>query len=152
MLASDEADLLRFLMGSNQYEFQFESDRRLDENYPAEFLKERIGLGKARQGRFFVAENPDGGLCGWVACYVGHHEIFVKESERPYGYIAELYVDEEFRGRHIGRKLMATCERYFRSLNIGSVMISALASNDRAVKSYRAAGFRDYSINFRKIL
>ena len=49
-------------------------------------------------------------------------------------------------------KLIEACEHYFRSLSIGSVMISALAANDRAVKAYRAAGFADYSINFRKIL
>ena len=139
-------------MGSNLYESKFENDRRLDDQYPAEFLHERVEISKAKRGRFFVAEKPDGGLYGWAACYVDHHEIFVKESERPYGYIAELYVEEESRGQHIGRKLIEACEHYFRSLSIGSVMISALAANDRAVKAYRAEGFADYSINFRKIL
>lgn len=143
---------MRFLMGSNLYESQFEADRRLDDLYPAEFLDTRIEISRAKQGRFFVAEKEAGGLCGWVACYVDHHETFVKESERPYGYIAELYVDEEFRGQHIGRKLIEACEHYFRTLSIGSVMISALAQNVRAVKSYRSAGFQDNSINFRKIL
>jgi ribosomal protein S18 acetylase RimI-like enzyme len=150
-LARDRAALERFILGSNTYEAQFESDRRLDAKAGADFLPELIERAAAKQGRVFVAEEA-GVPIGWAVCYVNQHDTFVRVEERPYGYVSELFVEEAARGRHVGRKLLNACEDYFRSLKVASVLIGALTANTRAVKAYKAAGYADYDVNLRKVL
>jgi ribosomal protein S18 acetylase RimI-like enzyme len=150
-LARDRPALLRFILGSNAYEAQFESDRRLDEACPEEFLPELLARANAKQGRVFVAEE-NGAAIGWAVCYLNQHDTFVRAEDRPYGYVSELFVEEAARGRHVGRKLLNACEDYFRTLNVATVLISALSANTRAVRAYQAAGYADYDVNLRKIL
>jgi len=150
-LSRDKPALLRFLAGSNTFESQWESDRRLDADFPEEFLAELVARAKAKLGRLFVAEEA-GAVIGWAMCFVDGHETFVKPEDRPFGYVAEMYVDEAARGRHAGRKLLKSCEDHFRALGLKSVLIGALSHNTRAVNAYRAAGYADYAVNLRKVL
>ena len=150
-LSQDGPSLERFILGSNKYEAQYESDRRLDANVGADHFTVLVERVTQQQGRIFVAENA-GAVIGWTACYVEQHDAFVKEEERPFGYVAELFVDETHRGLHVGRSLLKSCEDHFRALGVKSVLIGALAPNTRAVNAYRAAGFADYAIEFRKRL
>lgn len=150
-LSRDTAVLQRFIVGSNIYEGQFETDRRLDAAAGADYLPQLVDSATKKQGRIFIAEEA-GAPIGWAVCYVNEHEPFVKEEERPYGYVSELYVEEVFRGRHIGRALLNACEDHFRTLGMKTVLIAALSANIRAVNAYRATGYTDYAINLRKIL
>jgi ribosomal protein S18 acetylase RimI-like enzyme len=150
-LSRDIAVLQRFIVGSNAYEAQFESDRRLDAAAGADYLPQLVDSATRQQGRIFVAEEA-GAPIGWAVCYVNQHEPFVKEEERPYGYVSELFVDEAYRGRHVGRDLLTACENHFRTLGLKTVVIGALSQNTRAVNAYRAAGYADYAVNLRKLL
>ena len=150
-LDRDRAVLESFILGTNTYEAQFETDRRLDRGVGAAYLPELIGRVTGQQGRIFVAELA-GAPIGWAVCYADRHEPFVKEEERPFGYVAELFVDEAHRGRHIGRTLLMACEDHFRALGLKTVLIGALSQNTRAANAYRAAGYTDYAINLRKVL
>jgi GNAT superfamily N-acetyltransferase len=150
-LARDKPALLRFILGSNTYEAQFESDRRLDKDCPEEFLPVLLERAKARRGHIFIAEE-EGEPIGWAVCYVNEHDVYVRPAERPYGYVSELFVEEAARGRHVGRKLLNACEEYFRTLKIATVSIGALSANTRAVRAYKAAGYADYDVNLRKVL
>lgn len=150
-LSRDTAVLQSFIVASNIYEAQFESDRRLDAAAGADYLPQLVDSATKKQGRIFIAEEA-GAPIGWAVCYVNEHEPFVKEDERAYGYVSELYVEEAFRGRHVGRALLNACEDHFRTLGMKTVLIAALSANTRAVNAYRATGYTDYAINLRKIL
>lgn len=150
-LSRDTQALHRFILGSNTYEAQFESDRRLDAGVGAAYLPDLLERIAKQQGRSFIAEDA-GATIGWAACYVDRHEAFVKDDERSIGYVAELFVDEAHRGRHVGRTLLTACEDHFRALGLNSVLIGALSRNTRAANAYRAAGYTDYAINLRKLL
>ena len=150
-LSRDTAVLQSFIVASNIYEAQFESDRRLDAAAGADYLPQLVDSATKKQGRIFIAEVADAPI-GWAVCYVSEHEPFVKEEERLYGYVSELYVEEAFRGRHIGRALLNACEDHFRTLGMKTMLIAALTANIRAVNAYRATGYTDYAINLRKIL
>jgi len=150
-LSRDRATFERFILGSNTYEAQWESDRRLDANVGVDYLPVLIERAAAKQGRLLVAEE-DGVVIGWAMCHVDGHETFVKPEDRPCGYVAELLVEEHARGRHVGRKLLKACEDHFRALGLKSVLIGALSPNARAIGAYRAAGYTDYAINLRKLL
>lgn len=150
-LARDRAKLESFVLGSNTYEAQFESDRRLDAKVGSDYLPDIVDRVTKKRGRIYVAEDA-GTVIGWAASYADNHEPFVKEDERPFGYVAELFVDEAYRGRHVGRELLKACEDHFRALGLKTVLIGALSPNTRAVNAYRAAGYADYAINLRKVL
>jgi ribosomal protein S18 acetylase RimI-like enzyme len=150
-LSRDRPSLERFILGSNTYEAQFESDRRLDAAVGADYLPYIVERLANKRGRIFVAENA-GTAIGWAACYADEHEFFVKKEERPYGYVAELFVEEAYRGRHIGRQLLTACEDHFREVGLKTVLIGALSANIRATNAYHAAGYADYAINLRKVL
>ncbi len=150
-LSRDTAVLQRFIVSSNIYEARFESDRRLDAGAGPEYLLQLVDSATKKRGRIFVAEEG-GSPIGWAVCYVEQHEPFVKEAERPYGYVSELFVEEAYRGRHIGRALLNACEDHFRALGMKTVLIAALSANTRALNAYRATGYTDYAINLRKVL
>jgi len=150
-LPRDKPALLRFIAALNVYEAQFESDRRSDDAFPEEFLPELLERARSKKGRVFVAEEA-GAPIGWAVCYVNEHDTFVRPEARPYGYVSELYVEEAARGRHVGRKLLNSCEDHFRDLKVSSVLIGALSANIRAMNAYKAAGYADYDVNLRKLL
>ena len=150
-LSRDKPALLRFIAGLNRVELQYESNRRVDAAFPEKFLAELVERAKAKQGRMFVAED-DGAAVGWAMCFVDQHEIFVREEERAHGYVAEMFVEEAARGRHVGRMLLKACEDHFRGLGLTNVIIGALSANSRAMNAYRAAGYSDYAVNLRKLL
>lgn len=151
-LSRDRSALERFILSSNAYEAQWESDRRLDAAVGADHLADLIERAKAKQGRIFVAEGDTGDVIGWAMCHLDHHEAFVERGERPFGYVAEMYVEESMRGRHIGRSLLKSCEDHFRALRVKTLVISALSPNARARNAYGAAGYTDYVVNLRKVL
>jgi ribosomal protein S18 acetylase RimI-like enzyme len=150
-LTRDRATLERFILGSNTYEAQWEGDRRLDAAVGPDYLPELIERAATKQGRILVAEH-DGIVIGWAMCNVEQHETFVREEERPFGYVAELHIEESARGQHVGRTLLKSCEDHFRALGVKTVLIGALSPNTRARKAYAAAGYADYAVNLRKVL
>ena len=85
-------------------------------------------------------------------CYLEQHETFVRPELRPFGYVAEMFVEEGARGRHVGRMLLKACEDHFRTTPARSVIIGALAANARAVRAYISAGYADYAVNLRKLI
>jgi ribosomal protein S18 acetylase RimI-like enzyme len=150
-LARDRATLESFILGSNIYEAKVEPDRRLDARVGVDYLPHIVERVAAKRGRMLVAES-DGVTVGWAVCYVSEHDIFVKDDERAFGYVAELFVEEAHRGRHVGRLLLTACEDHFRALGLKTVLIGALSLNERAVNAYRAAGYADLAIELRKVL
>lgn len=150
-LPGDRPAILSFIDGSQAYEAAFEANRRLDATIAAEHFERLLKEVAENHGRMFIAEVEDKAV-GWACCTIQPHGVFVKEDERRSGYINEVYVDEAFRGRHIGRALIAACEDHVRAQGLTTIFIGVLSGNARAVSAYRAAGFGDYAVEMRKRL
>jgi GNAT superfamily N-acetyltransferase len=69
---------------------------------------------------------------------------FLREDLRRYGLVTDLIVDEEWRGRGIGRRLLDEAERLARSEGLRRLAIGVLDANGAAARIYRAFGFDDY--------
>lgn len=147
----DRAAILSFIDGSQAYEAAFEPNRRLDSAVAAEHLDSLLTQIAQHDGLHLIAEH-EGRAVGWAVARIIKLDLFVKAEDRTCGYISELFVVDDMRGRHIGRALIAACEDHFRALGLKSVMIGSLAGNARALGAYRSIGFADYAVELRKKL
>ena len=73
-------------------------------------------------------ERTSGEPLGWAAACEDESEVYIHAEERTYGYIAELYVVEDVRGRGVGRALIAACEDWARERGLKAMMIGVLVA------------------------
>jgi GNAT superfamily N-acetyltransferase len=104
-----------------------------------------------KHGIMLIAE--DGGKpVGWAFAHDQNAELFVVEPERHYGFLAELYLVPESRGRGLGRALIEGCENWARGRGHKLLTVGVLAKNARATRSYEGAGYVAYGITLRRYL
>jgi GNAT superfamily N-acetyltransferase len=85
---------------------------------------------------------------------------FVIDQPQPYlrteigqvGWVAELVVDERYRGQGIGTAMLEEAERFARASGVRRMMIGAIAGNHVARKAYERFGFRPAVIELAKDL
>ncbi len=87
-----------------------------------------------------VAE-ADGTLVGW-----GSLNAF--NPRRAYDHVADfsLYVDREWRGCGVGRRLLEVLTARARTLGYHKLVLSAFPWNEPGMRAYRRAGFREVGI------
>jgi GNAT superfamily N-acetyltransferase len=149
--ARDRAAALAFIDGSQAYEHAFEPDRRLDGAVAGEHYAVLMARVAKKRGRIFMACEGARAL-GWAVFHHDENMIYVVEAERAFGYIAELFVVEDARGRGIGRALIEACEAHARAEGLGHIMIGVLARNKRTADIYAQAGYAPYAVEMRKYL
>jgi GNAT superfamily N-acetyltransferase len=150
-LPADEPAILSFINGLQEYEAVFEPDRRRDSGFAVEHWRDLQHRCAEKHGIMLVAE--DGGKAvGWAFAHDQNAELFVVEPERHHGYLAELYVVPEARGKGIGRALIEGCEAWARARGHKLLQVGVLAKNARATRSYEGAGYSAYGITLRRYL
>jgi GNAT superfamily N-acetyltransferase len=147
----DKPAILSFIDGMQQFEHAIEPDRRIDAQVAEEFFAALSAHLAADEGLALVAEEQ-GSLIGWAAVYRDENDVYVRQEERVFANISELYVVEAARGRGVGRALIRACEDWARNANLNVVMIGVLRDNGRAHEIYSKAGFETYYIGLRKYL
>lgn len=75
------------------------------------------------------------------AC-VGQLELLAREEE-PFGYVNLIYLTPGYRGRGYAKVLHHYVETYFQSLNRTSMQLRVSVTNERAIRFYRKAGWRE---------
>ena len=83
---------------------------------------------------------------------VQEDQVFVREDVRRHGYVCDLVVDEEWRGKGIGRLLLAEAERCTREKGLKRLVIGVMAGNDGAERLYAELGFSVYAKAMMKAL
>ncbi len=100
----------------------------------------------------FLAERPDGSLCGFVE--VGSRPYAEDCESSPVGYIEGWWVDADVRKRGVGRALIEAAEHWARSRGYSEMASDALIDNDVSHASHKALGFEEVErlVMFRKSL
>lgn len=65
--------------------------------------------------------------------------IFRLREEHRCGYVDQMYVQPTYRDDGVGQALLACCEQWFRSMNLGQVLLHAAP---RAVRFYARCGYQ----------
>jgi ribosomal protein S18 acetylase RimI-like enzyme len=69
-----------------------------------------------------------------------------------YAWVMCIYVDEEARGKGLGRMLMAQAEVWARARDLEEIVLNVAAWQDAARRLYEAEGYRVETLNYRKHL
>jgi GNAT superfamily N-acetyltransferase len=142
---------LSFINGLQDYEAAFEPDRRRDPGFAVEHWRDLQHRCAERHGIMLIAE--DGGRpAGWAFAYDERAELFVVEPERRHGFLAELYLAPEARGKGLGRALIQGCEAWARERGHKLLTVGVLARNPSAIRAYEGAGYAPYGITMRRYL
>jgi GNAT superfamily N-acetyltransferase len=150
-LPRDEAAILSFIDGLQDYEAAFEPNRRRDPDFAADHWRDVQHRCAEKHGAMFIAE-MDGKAAGWAFAYEEHGELFIAEPERRHGFLAELFVTPEARGKGLGRALIEACEGWSRGRGHKLMTIGVLAKNARAVRAYEGSGYAPYVTLMRRYL
>jgi GNAT superfamily N-acetyltransferase len=150
-LPQDEPAILTFITGLQDYEAGFESDRRRDPDFAVEHWRELQHRCAEKHGIFLIA--GDGGQAvGWAFAHDERAELFVVEPERHHGFLAELYVTPDARGKGLGRALIKGCEDWARARGHKLLTVGVLAGNPGAIRAYEGAGYAPYAVTMRRYL
>jgi len=100
----------------------------------------------------FVAERPDGSLCGMVEA--GTRPFANGVDEAPCAFVEGWWVDADARRVGVGRSLIGAVEDWARSRGFHELGSDALLENTLSHIAHRALGFeeRERTVNFRKFL
>ncbi|HEY2835232.1 MAG TPA: GNAT family N-acetyltransferase [Rhizomicrobium sp.] len=149
-LPQDEPAILSFIWSLQTFENAFEPNRRLDPDFGAQHWADVRAQAETR-GALFIAEGESRPV-GWAFVVEEPGDLFVKQEERRYGFIAELFVVDSARGQGHGRALIAACEDWARARGMAVLLIGVLTGNDKAAAVYRRDGFAPYNLFIRKYL
>lgn len=102
---------------------------------------------------YFVAQNPDGQLIGFVEAGLRSHADCCDPSH-PVGFIEGWYVVPDFRRAGIGRRLVAAAENWARSQGCREMASDTQIENFASQRCHEALGYEAVSraVNYRKLL
>jgi GNAT superfamily N-acetyltransferase len=150
-LPADEPAILSFIIGLQDHEAAFEPDRRRDMDFAAEHWRDLQHRCAERHGVMLVAE--DGGKpVGWAFAHDEKAEVFVVEPERSHGFLTELFLLPEARGKGLGRALIEGCEAWARERGHRLLTVGVLSHNRSAIRAYEGAGYAPYVTIMRRYL
>lgn len=153
---ADASPLERFIVGMQKHMCEIDPQQKTrptEEFSVSAYVKNFLRKVRLQQGAIFLAEMKGTA----VGCVVG----IIKEATEEdlidlfpfrHGRVIELFVDPAFRGMNIGNALLLHMEEYFRKQNCTRSELGCFATNDRALRLYRKAGYTDMSIDLYKML
>jgi ribosomal protein S18 acetylase RimI-like enzyme len=146
----DYAALRACFVELQAWERSFEPGLPAPEEAADPYLAEVFSCCEKSSGRIFLAEE-DGAIAGFV-CVLAKVLPSADDAAEPYAYVSDLVVRAAHRGRGAGRELMARAESFARESGAKQLRVGVLARNEASHAFYRAGGFRDYTVQFVKLL
>jgi GNAT superfamily N-acetyltransferase len=150
-LPADEPAILSFIIGLQDYEAAFEPDRRRDSDFAIEHWRELQRRHAEKHGIILIAEDAATPV-GWAFAYDETNEVFVIDAERKHGFLAELFVAPQARGKGLGRALIEGCEAWARGRGHTLFTVGVLSKNSSAIRAYEGSGYAPYWTMMRRYL
>ena len=150
--ADDRATLLGFLVAIQDYERALDPKLRLGAEAAESALVEIERKMAAHNGALLIAV-LSGKAIGFVSCHDGDDEDKnLQEKYRPYGYVSNVFVAADHRGRGFGAALLDAAEDYLAGRGFSRVMLWVMADNTNARAAYEKRGYRPYDVLYEKSL
>lgn len=142
-LPRDREAVIDLIHALNVFEADLTGDRKRVRPAAAAYYDELQQRLAKRQGRIVLAEAEDVVVAA-MGFSLDEDAAYVTDDVRRHGTVTDLVVHEEWRGRGVGRILLAEAERLTRAAGLRRLAIGVLTENGRAERMYRAFGFDPY--------
>ena len=100
----------------------------------------------------FTAVDESGNVLGYAFCIFQQHIKDNILTDIKTLYIDDLCVDEEIRGRHIGKQLYETVLSFAREQGCYNVTLNVWSCNESAMNFYQSCGLKPQKIGMETIL
>ena len=152
--AQNHQNLTQFMEGLQDYLVSIDTFEKLkrDKNYGKKYVKYLLKIIKEDKGIILLAEF-DNKIIGCVAGIIetlDKGEILGNKKKLKTARILELYVEPEYRGKHIAVKLMTEITKYFKAKKCEQLRLEVYAPNNNAHNFYLSQGFKNESIDLMK--
>jgi len=137
--------LLKYHTQYNDYYKPVKSKKEFkkgQKKYFTEQLKKRNSL--------FLVLDDDGKLAGYSIAKITKNPPVLKEKRR--GEFAEIFIDDKYRGKNWGKKLLETSLAWLKKKKIHQVVVKYDAKNGWAENLYKKAGFHPFQNEYEVIL
>jgi ribosomal protein S18 acetylase RimI-like enzyme len=101
---------------------------------------------KEENNEVFIAEDEEYRYVGHLI--VGQNKGMI--SELSFGYVYDVFVEEEFRGKGVGKLLLEKAEDYCRKSGYSRIALSVSATNTTAINLYCRTGYQPERIDMAK--
>jgi len=101
---------------------------------------------RKKNSAVFIAENKI--PIGMIIVTYFKPLIISKFSKK--GYVSNLFVDEEYRNKGVGKKLLNASLKWLKDNKVKYISLEIHLENKTALKFYRKAGFKDYTLKLAK--
>jgi GNAT superfamily N-acetyltransferase len=142
-LPKDRDVVIDLIHALNVHEADLTGDRKRERKAAAAYHAELTQRLARRNGRIVLAE-AEGRVVAAMGFSLDEDAAYVTDDVRCHGTVTDLVVDEEWRGRGVGRLLLSEAERLTRAAGFRRLTIGVLAANAAAEGLYRACGFDPY--------
>jgi len=148
-----EADLDRVAeLWAEMIDLHYDLDQRFWRRKPdgSEVFRKWMAESLDDEKRVLIVADVAGRVAGFV-----HGELTDAPpalEDKSLAYISDVAVAFEFRGKGVGRKLMAAAEQRLAELGAKGVTLAAAVKNDSAVGFYEAVGFEHHLLTMWKSL
>ena len=100
----------------------------------------------------FTAVDESGTVLGYAFCIFQQHIDDIILTDIKTLYIDDLCVDEEIRGKHIGKQLYERVLSFAKEQGCYNVTLNVWSCNESAMKFYQACGLVPQKVGMEKIL
>jgi ribosomal protein S18 acetylase RimI-like enzyme len=105
-------------------------------------------LSKREADRIFVAEDENHAFLGYL--WVGEGSNMMTGLKQ--GYIFDIFVKKEFRGKGIGKILLEKAESHCREKGYSRILLRVFVNNANAIGLYNKMGFKTEQMHMGKAL
>jgi ribosomal protein S18 acetylase RimI-like enzyme len=149
--SSDRSALRRAVVDLQNYERSLHDSRRPGEAIAEAYLEWMLAKARA-SGAVLIAE-VGGEFAGLAAGWIEQEErIQETDDSNRFGFISDVYVLPEFRGRRVASQLIEGLDPYFRRAGVRRVRMGVLAANRSARAAYEYTGFAPYEVIYERLL
>lgn len=141
-IIGDLESILKLNKALFDYETNFNTEYNLDWTYSEvgrSYFTRRIEEDK---NIALVAED-NGEVVGYIVVTL-YSQPFLKEN--PIAELENMFVDESYRGKGIGKRLVEKAKRLAKEKGAKRFKVEAAAQNEKAIKFYKSCGFEDFDV------
>lgn len=148
---NEDLDTLKnFLVELQEHERADNPQLRPGAEVASPYLDFLLQSTKEHQGLILMARQGTETI-GFICAWVDHDEdMLLNPTARRHGYVSDLFVRENCRGKGIGASLLREVESAMASKGIKRLRVCSKAANKLALRCYDDFGFIRYELIFTK--